>query len=215
MNNCDSTITLNLTINQPTSSTLTQTACGSYTLNGQTYTISGIYTQVISNAANCDSTITLNLTINNVNTTVTASGIVLTATQSGATYQWIDCDNNDAPIAGATAQSFTPTQNGNYAVTITANGCTETSDCIPVNSVGIETIEQNRWSVYPNPGNGMFTIEGIVKNGTAIRVMNGLGQEMNVKPVYASGKITLDMTNEPTGVYLLMVENSITKLIKL
>ena len=40
-------------------------------------------------------------------------------------------------------------------------------------------------------------------------------QEMNVKPVYASGKITLDMTNEPTGVYLLMVENSITKLIKL
>ena len=212
--NCDSTITLNLTINQPTSSTSTQTACGSYTLNGQTYTTSGTYTQVIPNANNCDSTITLNLTINEVNTTITASGIVLTATQSNATYQWIDCDNNDAPIAGATAQSFTPTQNGNYAVTITANGCTETSDCIPVNSVGIESIEQNGWAVYPNPGNGIFTVEGNIKNGTTIRVMNGLGQEMNIKPVYTFGKITLDMTNEPTGVYLLQIENQIIKLIK-
>jgi hypothetical protein len=35
----------------------------SYTLNGQTYTQSGTYTQVIPNAAGCDSTITLNLTL--------------------------------------------------------------------------------------------------------------------------------------------------------
>ena len=208
VNNCDSTITLNLTINQPTSSTLTQTACGSYTLNGQTYTISGIYTQVISNAANCDSTITLNLTINNVNTTVTASGIVLTATQSGATYQWIDCDNNDAPIAGATGQSFTSTQNGNYAVTITANGCTETSDCMPVNSVGIETLEQNGWSVYPNPGNGMFTLKGTISGNPQISVMNVLGQVINA-PISTSGEtISLDLTTEPAGMYLVKIELS-------
>jgi hypothetical protein len=36
----------------------------SYTLNGQTYTQSGTYTQIIPNAAGCDSTITLNLSLN-------------------------------------------------------------------------------------------------------------------------------------------------------
>ena len=204
-NNCDSTITLNLTINQPTSSTMTQAACGSYTLNGQTYTNSGTYTQVIPNANNCDSTITLNLTINDVNTTVTASGIVLTATQSGATYQWIDCDNNDAPIAGATSQSFTPTQNGNYAVTISANGCAETSDCMPVNSVGIETIEQNDWSVYPNPGNGVFMVQGESVNTATIKVMNSLGQELTPATTFSNNILTIDLGQEASGVYLLEI----------
>ena len=203
--NCDSTITLNLTINQPTSSTMTQTACGSYTLNGQTYTNSGTYTQVIPNANNCDSTITLNLTINDVNTTVTASGIVLTATQSGATYQWIDCDNNDAPIAGATSQSFTPTQNGNYAVAITANGCAETSDCMPVNSVGIESVEQNGWSVYPNPGNGVFMVQGESVNTATIKVMNSLGQELTPATTFSNNILTIDLGQEASGVYLLEI----------
>ena len=35
-------------------------------LNGQTYTQTGTYTQVLTNAAGCDSTITLNLTISDV-----------------------------------------------------------------------------------------------------------------------------------------------------
>lgn len=50
---------------QPTSSTQSASACLTYTLNGQTYTASGIYTQIISNASGCDSIITLNLNIKN------------------------------------------------------------------------------------------------------------------------------------------------------
>ncbi|MEN9999212.1 MAG: hypothetical protein RI922_2202 [Bacteroidota bacterium] len=46
------------------SSTLNETALDSYTLNGQTYTQSGTYTQNLPNAAGCDSTITLNLSLN-------------------------------------------------------------------------------------------------------------------------------------------------------
>ena len=60
---CDSTITLDLVINQSTSSSLTETAIDTYTLNGVTYDSSGIYSQTINNSVGCDSTITLNLTI--------------------------------------------------------------------------------------------------------------------------------------------------------
>jgi hypothetical protein len=60
---CDSIINLNLTINNANASTLNITNCGPYTLNNQTYSTSGTYTQLTQNVAGCDSTITLNLNI--------------------------------------------------------------------------------------------------------------------------------------------------------
>jgi hypothetical protein len=62
-NGCVGTDTVSVWVNSATASTLNETALDSYTLNGQTYTQSGTYTQVIPNAAGCDSTITLNLVL--------------------------------------------------------------------------------------------------------------------------------------------------------
>jgi len=62
-NGCDSTITLNLIISQPTSKTINASACNAYELNGQSYTSSGSYTQLLTNVEGCDSTIILNLII--------------------------------------------------------------------------------------------------------------------------------------------------------
>ena len=63
--------TLNLTINNSNSSITNVTECDSYTWNGVTYTISGVYDTVLTNVAGCDSTATLNLTINNSNSSIT------------------------------------------------------------------------------------------------------------------------------------------------
>lgn len=60
---CDSIINLNLMIHNATSSTQNVTYCGPYTLNGQTYSTSGTYTQLLQNMHGCDSTLTLNLTL--------------------------------------------------------------------------------------------------------------------------------------------------------
>ncbi len=82
---CDSVITLDLTINNSTSSTDIQNACDTYTwIDGVTYTASNnTATHTIPNAAGCDSVITLDLTIN-VSPTRTD---VQTASD---TYTWID-----------------------------------------------------------------------------------------------------------------------------
>ena len=61
---CTGTDTVVVTVLENATSTLTETALDSYTLNGQTYTESGIYTQTLTAANGCDSTITLNLTLN-------------------------------------------------------------------------------------------------------------------------------------------------------
>ena len=61
---CTGIDTVVVTVLENATSTLTETALDSYTLNGQTYTQSGTYTQTLTSANGCDSTITLNLTLN-------------------------------------------------------------------------------------------------------------------------------------------------------
>ncbi len=60
---CIGTDTVYVSVNDASSNTITASAIDSYTLNGQTYTVSGTYSQVLTNAAGCDSLLTLNLTL--------------------------------------------------------------------------------------------------------------------------------------------------------
>ena len=131
-------------VNQPSTTSLTKTACGSYLFDGISRTTTGTYSANLTNKAGCDSIVTLNLTINKVNTIVELVGGTLNAVASTATYQWLDCDNNYSVIDGATDRFFTPTTTGNYAVIITENGCSDTSDC---KNVSIVTINKTRLSL--------------------------------------------------------------------
>ncbi|MGL5889584.1 MAG: T9SS type A sorting domain-containing protein, partial [Bacteroidia bacterium] len=86
---CDSVITINLTVNQPSADSIAPVVCGSYTSpSGMSYASSGMYMDTIPNAAGCDSVITINLTVNQPSTaTVTASTCTGTYTApSGAVY---------------------------------------------------------------------------------------------------------------------------------
>lgn len=68
---CDSTVTLNLTINSSSISTIEATATGSYEWNGNVYTESGEYTFNGQTVNGCDSVVTLILTIETQTYTVT------------------------------------------------------------------------------------------------------------------------------------------------
>lgn len=65
VNQCDSIVTLNLTILEATNSLTTITECGSYDWNGTNYSSSGNYTYSTTNSVGCDSIATLDLTIIN------------------------------------------------------------------------------------------------------------------------------------------------------
>ena len=60
------------------------------------------------------------------------TGAITSNAGGSATYQWVDCDNGNAPIAGATNQSYTATVSGNYAVVIVDGTCNAASVCEPV-----------------------------------------------------------------------------------
>jgi len=208
---CDSVVTLNLTINNSTTGTDVITACGSYRwIDGNTYTSNNTTaTDTLTNAAGCDSVVTLNLTINTVSDlTTTTSGITLSATNTSATYAWLNCDNNYAVITGETNQSYTATSNGNYAVELTENGCVDTSACAAITSVGItENHFGNELSVYPNPTGGNFSIDlGENYESASVRVTDINGKLIQSNSY--NGRQFLDLKLEvPAGVYLLVIES--------
>ena len=105
-NGCDSTVTLNLTINNTSTGTDVISACGSYTwIDGTTYTSSTNTATTILTASNgCDSVVTLDLTIN-----TPASGTdVITACGS---YTWID------------GTTYTSSTNTATTILTASNGC--------------------------------------------------------------------------------------------
>jgi hypothetical protein len=223
-NGCDSVVTLNLTILNSSTGTDVQTACNSFTwIDGNTYTTSNntaIY-NIIGGAANgCDSLVTLNLTINNVSDiSTTTSGIMITANNTLASYQWLDCNNSYAVISGATGQSYTPSANGSYAVELAQNGCTDTSACVNIISVGIaDNAFTGQITVYPNPTNGHLSIVSETGFSDALlTVRNAMGQVVYRKNHASSDHLELILDGAP-GVYFVEIvdgeKRAILKVIK-
>lgn len=71
-NGCDSTITLNLTV-QPAVFDRVETICEgeTYMIGNTAFTSTGFYTETLANANGCDSTINLNLTVEETSSTIT------------------------------------------------------------------------------------------------------------------------------------------------
>ena len=157
----------------------------------------------LANTWGCDSIVTTNLTVNlPIDITTSVASFVITANQSGATYQWIDCNNGNAPIVGETNQSYTATADGSYAVVITMGSCTDTSTCDVIIGLGISSASsEGSVSLYPNPNNGAFVVSSIVEGNYAI--VNQLGQEVKKFELNQSNNFRVSVEDLDAGVYIL------------
>lgn len=88
---CDSIISINLTVQQSTSSMINVTECGSYTSPSTNYTWinSGIFSDTIPNAQGCDSIITIDLIILNHSTGTLMVTNCFNYTSPSGNYNWI------------------------------------------------------------------------------------------------------------------------------
>ena len=208
---CDNSGTLVLTGGSPAGGVYSGTGitAGEFDPAAGTQTITYTYTD----ANNCVSDATETITVHTAtNATVTLNGVTLTSAQTSTAYQWIDCDNNRTPIAGATNQSFTAIVNGNYAVIIENDyGCVDTSACFNINTVGLESPGQNKWSMYPNPSTGSVHIRSNVSDN--FTVVNNLGQEVVRFHIQAGVENVLNLTHLPDGVYFIKgTENAVNTI---
>jgi hypothetical protein len=130
---------------------------------------------------------------------------VLTSTPASS-YQWYF---NSAVIPGATSQSYTPTQNGNYFVTVTdTNGCQSTSATYVMNDVSVqEAANINPVAVYPDPNNGNFTVQFDQKGLSAEMEVFGVnGKKVYGQHLAANGFVTkqLRLSADP-GIYFIRI----------
>lgn len=95
-----------------------------------------------------------------LDSTITQSGIQLSSNETSANYQWIDCDNGNAPVLGENSQTFTlTTASGSYAVIVSSGNCSDTSECFFLDQSGLNTIPNSTISIYPNPFDGIITVQ--------------------------------------------------------
>jgi hypothetical protein len=158
-------------------------ACGSYTLNNQTFTSSGTYTQVLTNARGCDSTLTVNLTVRNATAAnITTSTCAPSYTLNGQTYtiggtytQMLTningCDSTltlnlaflqasngsvTASACGAyTLNGQTYTSSGTYTQTLT-----NAAGCDSVLTLNFTLVPASGATITENPCASSFTLNG-------------------------------------------------------
>jgi len=149
-----------------------------------------------------------------IDTSVSQEDNVLTANATGVSYQWVDCNNGNAPIEGETNQSFTAMSNGSYAVIITDSNCPDDpvmSTCYEVTSVGLAKLDQTvEVTIYPNPASSLVSIEIELESTAKVQVkifnavgmlIEDLGESNNL-----STMIKYDVSNLPSGLYWVSFE---------
>jgi len=205
-NGCDSIITLNLTI-QDNESIDYISACDSLTwIDGVTYfssttTPSSIQTNIFG----CDSIVTLNLIVTSLDASVVVNGQDIVCNDNDVSYQWVNCLEGYSEINNSVNQTFSVTENGEYAVVIEQNTCVDTSVCTLIEGIGFEEMEINQTiNIYPTHTSDVLFIECSEFMNIQIEVLNLQGElVISTNKIQAKKyKLNLDLSS---GIYIVRV----------
>lgn len=142
------------------------------------------------------------VTIINFSNEVTVDNLTITAVENDAVYYWFDCAINEA-LEGGFNQSYTATENGSYAVTVSKNGCSIDSDCITINTIGVNENQYSILKLFPNPTSNNLSIElGESMENITISDLSG----KTIKQIKVEGTKTLiDVEDLTNGVYFIQI----------
>lgn len=186
---------------------------------GDTYTVTPSsptqYSVTLTGSNGCQYTATYLQDVNPmIDTTVTESQLTgaLTVAEVGAQYQWVDCNNGNAAIAGATSATYQPTVNGSYAVEVTSNGCTVTSNCHEISNVSVLELDGNEFlSVVPNPNNGTFEIRST--SSQKLVLTDATGKVIQTIEVLGGVAKFVDLKGAANGIYFLSTAHEVLRIV--
>jgi hypothetical protein len=146
---------------------------------------------------------------------------VLVGTATGGTpgyvYNWMDCITQ---ASMGTQPTLSNACAGDYAFQATdINGCTVTSSCVNLSATSSLSENENTvdFNVYPNPSNGLFSVE---LNSTIENLIEMSIQDISGSIVYKTlltdNYQTFDLNNElSNGVYLVTLNGISNKTFKI
>ncbi len=183
------------------------------------FTVSGSYTVTLvaanANGSSCSYSQIINVMVYALPPvpTISASGVILTSS-SGSGNQWY---LNGTAITGATATTYTMTQNGSYTVVVTnSNGCSSTSQAYIITNIGLNEVANrlSSISVYPNPAtdNVKINLNTVKENTCTVVVYNPTGEVMEVlaTQLKINGEYILNLHTSAynNGIYFIQVQTA-------
>lgn len=205
---CDSIIHTEINVSMLDTSNVIENIC-----IGETYTFPDastasifsdtLQTSTLTSSLGCDSLIQTQLYIlNNVATVSNFAGGVLEANAGGSDYQWLNCSTGNL-IAGETSPQYQYQQNGEYAVIVTENSCTDTSSCIYVNDVGLNDFFMANVEISPNPTTGVVQVNwNRLFEHVTVNVYDALGQKIESEKLINQISHSIELRGDP-GVYFI------------
>ena len=161
--------------------------------------------ETLSRADCCDSTVIHNITITPLDTTVLLDGGIMTAVQDSASYQWIDCGTGQ-PVPGENGQSFTPMDDGNYAVQVDNGVCQGTSECATFLGTSDHGLAPGGLMLVPNPSSGTTQLVlPMAMNNAALQVHSSNGALVHQEMI-SGQRVSLDLSL-PNGSYMITVRS--------
>jgi hypothetical protein len=194
-----------LTVLTPSETTESHTVCEGTTFvfpDGSSVVISEYTTQtsVLANQAGCDSVVVTYVNVPflpddlNIQVDGTILEVVNYPSKSNIELQWVDCNNNNAPIEGETGLTFNIPGSGSYAVVYSDQGCSKMTDCVVITSV--QEGAPSRLTVFPNPSEQGFFIQNIEDDFMDINLFG------------ADGKLVFSLLNHPSQAMVTLPQNA-------
>ncbi|MBK9190418.1 MAG: T9SS type A sorting domain-containing protein [Crocinitomicaceae bacterium] len=203
--------------------TVSETICfgSDYTFpDGSTQT--GITSQVVQTSTltavvgGCDSIIETTVDVfPSIDNGVSLAGLTITADATSGTYQWLLSSDNCVSftaIGGETNQSFTATADGDYAVIISDNGCSDTSVCTNITYFGLNENDAHSFSLFPNPADDAVTVYLSQASGVnrveVLSITGSLVASVNI----SSAQVNIGLENLNPGVYFVRIKSEDGKI---
>ncbi len=185
----------------------------SYEFNGVSLTESGIYSDTLQLANACDSVVQLNLKVNIINAELNQVHDQLSAEQEGASYQWLQCNDDFEAIVGANSQDFVVSEDGAYAVEITLDNCVKISSCTDFIILSNAPSRQNLISIYPNPTTQKVNISFPEAHNDPYALLDMSGKIVRLGKL-KQAETVIDLSRLSDGIYYLQTLDQTFKIIK-
>ena len=110
--------------------------------------------------------------------------------------QWLDCDQDFAPIPGENRFFFQPDSAGSYSLQVSSGRCVDTLDCVSFNLTEIGSLAAASFELYPNPARNALTLklpEGLYGQALGILILDAQGRKMQqINESFVTDEIEID-----------------------
>lgn len=142
----------------------------------------------------------------NLSPVINVNEFELSTTRAYDAYQWY---LNGTAIPGATNSTHLVTENGDYTVVVSAEGCTDTSEVYKVTNTAVPNVGLSHLvEVYPNPTQDILYISAPVPVGLEISTLEG---RVIIRQSNAS---ELSLGDLSAGIYLYKIADQHGRVVK-